>query len=143
MAEGLKRLNNCEWIIIHDGARPFLSEELIGEGLEAVRETGAAIAAVPVKDTMKISSSDGFIEETLPRQQFWAAQTPQVFRSDIITAAYSQVEDEVTDDASLVERSGHKVMLYRGSWDNIKITTPEDLILAEAILRGRGRNNIK
>ena len=142
VAEGLERLADCDWIVIHDGARPFLNEKLLEGGLEAARETGAAIAAVPVTDTIKIVGSDWSIQETPARQQLWAAQTPQVFRTDIITAAYSQAEGEATDDACLVEQMGHRVKLYMGSYDNLKITTPEDLVLAEAILRGKGLNSI-
>lgn len=138
VAEGLKELADCDWVIIHDGARPFLSEKLLEEGLEAARETGAAIAAVPVKDTIKVVTSDGSIQETPLRQKLWAAQTPQVFRSDIISTAYSQIKGEATDDASLVEQLGHKVKLYLGSYDNLKITTAEDLAVAEVILRSRG-----
>ena len=135
--QGLKKLKPCDWVVIHDGARPFLTPNLIREGLEAARETGAAIAAVPAKDTIKLGDDSGMVRETLPRQQLWAVQTPQVFRFDIITKAYAQITDEVTDDASLVERLGYKVKLYPGDYNNIKVTTPEDLALAEVIARNR------
>ena len=135
--QGLKKLKACDWVVIHDGARPFLTPNLIREGLESARETGAAIAAVPAKDTIKLGDDSGIVRETLPRQQLWVVQTPQVFRFDIITKAYAQVMDEVTDDASLAERLGYKVKLYRGDYNNIKVTTPEDLALAETIARNR------
>lgn len=135
--QGLKRLKACDWVIIHDGARPFLTLTLIQDGLEAARDTGAAVAAVLVKDTIKLGDDGGIVRETLPRQQLWAVQTPQVFRFDIITKAYAQVTDEVTDDASLVERLGYKVKLYMGDYNNIKVTTPQDLALAEVIARNR------
>jgi 2-C-methyl-D-erythritol 4-phosphate cytidylyltransferase len=106
---------------------------LIGDGLEAARTTGAAVAAVPIKDTVKTGDSDMMVGKTLNRQELWAVQTPQVFRFDIITEAHEQVTEEVTDDASMVESLGRKVKLYMGSYDNIKITTPEDLALAELI----------
>ena len=134
--QGLKELEDCDWILIHDGARPFLTTDLIHDGLTAAQETGAAVAAVPVKDTIKLSDDDGMVRETFNRHQLWITQTPQVFRSDIITRAHENIIDDVTDDASLVERLAYRVKLYTGSYNNIKITTPEDLALAEIIARG-------
>ena len=131
--QGLNELDDCDWVIIHDGARPFLSEDLIGDGLEAAQATGAAVAAVPIKDTVKLGGSDMIVSRTLNRQELWAVQTPQIFRFDIIAEAHEQVKEDVTDDASMVEHLGHKVRLYMGSYNNIKITTPEDLSLAELI----------
>jgi len=133
---GLKKLKECEWIIIHDGARPFLTTDLLETGLEAAKTTGAAIAAVPVKDTIKLSDKDGIVKETLQRNHLWAIQTPQVFKFDIINQAYKQIDQEVTDDSSLVEKFGGQVKLYPGSYRNIKITTPEDLALAEILAKG-------
>lgn len=133
---GLKKLKECEWIIIHDGARPFLTSDLLETGLEAAKTTGAAVAAVPVKDTIKLSDKDGIIKKTLQRNHLWAVQTPQVFKFDIINQAYKQIDQEVTDDASLVEKFGGQVKLYHGSYRNIKITTPEDLALAEILAKG-------
>lgn len=135
--QGIKHLGACDWVVVHDSARPLLNADLIRDGLEAARNTGAATAAVPVKDTIKLGDNDWMVRETLDRQRLWAVQTPQVFRFDIITDAHEQIVDEVTDDASLVERLGCKVRLYMGSYDNIKVTTPEDLVLAEAIVRDR------
>lgn len=133
VAAGLSRLDQCYWVVIHDGARPLVTVELIEQGLEAARETGAAIAGVPVTDTIKVADNDGIVQNTPPRQNLWAVQTPQVFRFNILTRAYQQTTVEVTDDATLVEGLGYKVKLYMGAYDNIKITTPDDLILAEAL----------
>lgn len=133
--EGLLKLKDCDRVIIHDGARPFLTAELIRNGLEAARETGAAIAAVPVKDTVKFTDDTGLITETPQRNKLWVGQTPQIFSFDIINKAYQKLTAEVTDDAAAVERSGHKVKIYPGDYNNIKISTPEDLALAEIIAR--------
>ena len=133
VAAGLKALDDCEWVIIHDGARPFLTQDLIKRGLEAARETGAAIAAVPVTDTIKLAGSDQIVIETPPRANLWAVQTPQIFRLSIIKGAYEQVVEDVTDDAMLVEQAGNKVKLFQGSYANIKITTPQDLAIAEVL----------
>ena len=139
VAAGLKQLNQCHWVVIHDGARPLVTVDLIGRGLEAARETGAAVAAVPVTDTIKVAGDDLIVRETPPRGNLWAVQTPQVFRFDIIAKAYQQVKGEVTDDATLVERLGYKVKLYMGAYDNIKVTTPDDLVLAEALWQKYGK----
>lgn len=136
--EGLRRLVDCEWVVIHDGARPCVSVDLIERGLKAAQESGAAIAGVPVKDTIKIVSRRGFIQQTPARQSLWAAQTPQVFRYDLIAEAYRRVDEEVTDDAALVEKLGHRVEVYMGSYQNIKVTTPEDLAVAEVLLQRQG-----
>jgi len=133
--EGLTRLNDCEWVLIHDGARPFLTPDLIRLGLESARSTGSAVLAVPVKDTIKQGNADLTVRKTFDREELWAAQTPQVFRFDIITRAYQNTIADVTDDASMVEQLGYKVKLCMGSYGNIKITTPEDLALAELIAR--------
>ncbi|MFH1486837.1 MAG: 2-C-methyl-D-erythritol 4-phosphate cytidylyltransferase [Chloroflexota bacterium] len=131
--EGLKRLNGCHWIVIHDGARPFVTPDLVEQGLLAAQETGAAIAAVPVTDTIKQVDKDDFVQQTPPRKLLWAAQTPQVFRSDIIRDAYARARGGVTDDAMLVGKLGYKVKVYLGSYDNMKITTAHDLAWAESI----------
>ena len=138
VAAGLGRLKDCHWVVIHDGARPLVTVALIEAGLEAAKETGAAVAAVPVADTIKVAADDRFVQSTPPRRSLWAVQTPQVFRSDIITEAYRKIRVEVTDDASAVERMGYRVKLYMGSYDNIKITTANDLALAEVIWQKHG-----
>lgn len=134
---GLERLESCEWVVIHDGARPLVTIDLIEAGLEAAAETGAAIAAVPVTDTVKIAGDDMTIQGTPPRDNLWAAQTPQVFRYDLIRKAYGGIKTDVTDDAAAVEKYGGTVKLYPGATDNIKITTPNDLAVAEILLRKR------
>jgi 2-C-methyl-D-erythritol 4-phosphate cytidylyltransferase len=133
---GLSQLKDCQWVVIHDGARPLVNEELIKNGLEAAEESGAAVTAVPVTDTIKVAGDDYFVQGTPPRRNLWLVQTPQVFRFDIMARAYRKMEGEVTDDAALVERLGYRVKLYMGSYDNIKITTKNDLALAEILLKG-------
>lgn len=137
VAAGLKQLKDFEWVVIHDGARPLVTMDLIERGLEAAKETGAAAAAVPVTDTIKIVGRDEIVRETPDRKSLRAVQTPQVFRFDVIQIAHRQDCGDVTDDALLVERLGHRVKLYPGSYDNIKITTPDDLALAEVLLKKR------
>ncbi len=139
VAAGLRRLSNCDWVVIHDGARPLVTVDLINRGLEAAKETGAAVAAVPVMDTIKLAGDDRIVHQTLPRQNLWAVQTPQVFGIKIITEAYSRANGDVTDDASLVEQLGRRVKIYMGSYDNIKITTPDDLALAKVLWQKHGR----
>jgi 2-C-methyl-D-erythritol 4-phosphate cytidylyltransferase len=137
VAEGLKRLEGCYWVIVHDGARPCVTSELVERGLDEVRQTGAAIAAVPVKETVKVIDVERIVQNTPHRGNLWVAQTPQIFRFDIIVKAYRQTSEEVTDDAAAVEALGHKVKVYMGLYENIKVTTQEDLALAEIIMRGR------
>ncbi|MEK7354156.1 MAG: 2-C-methyl-D-erythritol 4-phosphate cytidylyltransferase [Chloroflexota bacterium] len=136
---GLNRLKDCRWVVIHDGSRPLVTEALIEMGLETAQETGAAIAAVPVTDTIKIAGSDQIVQGTPPRNNLWAVQTPQVFRFDIIAEAYRQLKYEVTDDSKAVEQMGYKVKLYMGAHNNIKITNPDDLALAQVLWRKHDR----
>ncbi len=139
VSEGLKRLGKVDWVLIHDGARPCVTQDIIKRGLEEARECGAAIPAMPVADTIKVVSADSYVKDTPPRDKLWAVQTPQVFRFDIISEAHRKTKANVTDDAGMVESLGHKVKVFRGSYTNIKVTTPEDLIIAEAIIKSRGR----
>ncbi len=139
VAAGLKLLGHCDWVIIHDGARPLVSQDIIKRGLEAAKETGAAIAAVPVTDTIKAAGQDLTVIETPPRSHLWAVQTPQIFRFAIIEEAYRQAKGDVTDDSMLVEQIGGKVKLYMGSYGNIKITTPHDLTVAELLIKENGQ----
>ena len=139
VAVGLSRLGHCDWVVIHDGTRPLVTVDLIEQGLEVAKETGAAAAAVPVTDTIKVVGDDIIVHETPPRQNLWAVQTPQIFSLNIITQAYHRANGSVTDDASLVEQLGYKVKLYMGSYDNIKITTPDDMVLGEILLQRHGR----
>jgi 2-C-methyl-D-erythritol 4-phosphate cytidylyltransferase len=138
VAMGLKILRDCKWVVIHDGARPMVTETIIQEGLKAAEANGVAVAAVPVTDTIKLADREGFVLGTPPRENLWAVQTPQVFRFDIIIEAHEKGKDIVTDDATLVEKLGRKTKLYMGSYDNIKITTSADLALAEILLKGGG-----
>jgi 2-C-methyl-D-erythritol 4-phosphate cytidylyltransferase len=135
VVEGLKRVKDAEWIVIHDGARPLVTIDLIEQGLEAAQETGAAAAAVPVIDTIKTVEDNEIVDKTLPRQNLRVIQTPQVFRLNIIQKAYKNASGDVTDDAALVEKAGYKVKLYMGSYANMKITTPDDIAVAEALLK--------
>jgi 2-C-methyl-D-erythritol 4-phosphate cytidylyltransferase len=132
---GLGQIKNCDWVMIHDGARPFLTVNLIEDGLKIVGETGAAIAAVPVKDTIKLADNGNLITEALRRDRLWAAQTPQIFSFEVIARAYENLRTQVTDDAGAVERLGYRVKLYMGDYENIKVTTPEDLASARIIAR--------
>ena len=131
---GLEALGLCDWVLVHDGARPLASAELVERGLAAARETGAAVPAVPLADTVKLAAPDGTVERALDRDRLWAAQTPQVFRYDLLLRAHREVTDDVPDDAAMLEALGLPVKLFEGSPANIKVTTPEDLCLAEALL---------
>ena len=135
----------CEYILIHDGARPLVTEEVIRRTLLAAQNSGAAICAVPVKDTIKQADSDGNVLATIPRESLWAVQTPQVFRADLIRRAYENAyvhNHYGTDDASLVEYLGEKIKIVTGDHENIKITTPEDIPTAEQILQKRQQTHI-
>lgn len=136
---GLKELSNdTDIVVVHDGARPFVSEEIILEAVSEARARKAVIVGVPVKDTIKIVNDDRIVSNTLERELLWQVQTPQAFEYSLIKEAHDKAEKlgiKATDDAGLVERLGEKVKMIMGSYDNIKITTPEDLKIAEAILR--------
>jgi 2-C-methyl-D-erythritol 4-phosphate cytidylyltransferase len=130
----------AEFVAIHDAARPCVTSESIDAVFAGAVKTGAAMLAVPVTDTIKRADDKGRVRETVPRQGLWLAQTPQVFRRDWLIEAYakrSQLGNAITDDAQLIEAIGHPVYLLQGSTGNIKITTREDLSLAEAILKAR------
>jgi 2-C-methyl-D-erythritol 4-phosphate cytidylyltransferase len=135
---GLSQLDtSCGIVLIHDGARPFVDQSSIERSIEAADEYGAACVAVKVKDTIKTSDAREFINGTPDRSRLWQAQTPQSFRYEIIMEAYKNAIKEgweSTDDSALVERMGHHIKLVPGNYLNIKITTQEDLILAEAIV---------
>jgi 2-C-methyl-D-erythritol 4-phosphate cytidylyltransferase len=135
--EGLARLGNCDWIVVHDGARPCVDARLVSRGLAAASETGASAAAVPVKDTVKMADADGNVERTLPRDRLWLAQTPQVFRRKLLHQAHETIAEDVTDDATMIEITGGAVKLFKGSYSNIKVTTPEDVVLADAAMARR------
>jgi 2-C-methyl-D-erythritol 4-phosphate cytidylyltransferase len=134
---GLYTLSPCDYVIVHDGARPMVTPGIISHGLVVAREVGAAAAAVPVVDTLKATREDGEVIRTVPREGLWAVQTPQVFRYDVLLAAHERVTEDVSDDCAMVERLGHPVRLYEGSRLNLKVTTPEDLRIVDALLRAQ------
>lgn len=127
----------CRWVMIHDGARPLVTHTIIEAGLRTAQEQQAAIAAVPVKDTIK-QAQNGLVTGTLDRSQLWSIQTPQVFAFPLIHQAHHSplAQENVTDDAALLEKLGHPVTIFPGSYTNIKITTAEDILIAEALLQG-------
>ncbi len=138
---GLDALANIapttRWVMTHDGARPLVTPDLLEAGLHAAKECQAAIAAVPVKDTIK-QVQHGWVYRTLDRSQLWAIQTPQVFSFPLIHNAYHtpMAQKEFTDDAALLEQLGQRVAIFPGSYTNIKITTKEDLLIAETLIKG-------
>ncbi len=136
---GLTALDpTSEIVAIHDAARPFLDREILDRSIETAVIYGGALVAVPTRDTIKRVGEEGTVVETLPRQQLWLAQTPQTFRVPLIREAHARALAEgvvVTDDAALLERLGKVVKIVPGSYRNFKITTPEDLQVAEALLR--------
>lgn len=136
---GLKSCLGCDYVMIHDGARPFLTEEMIERSIEAVERDRACAVGMPVKDTIKICDENGYVEQTPKREQVWMIQTPQSFEYCLIEQAYRMVIESgraVTDDAMAVEIFlKEKVRLVEGSYANIKITTPEDLIIAEQMMK--------
>jgi len=130
---GLEALGGCDYVAVHDGARPLVTPELIARGLEAARETGAAAPAIPIADTVKEAGPNGIVLRTLDRSRLWAVQTPQVFRYDLLLRAHREITADVTDDAAMVEALGEPVRLFEGSRANIKVTTVEDLTLIKAL----------
>ncbi len=138
---GLRAIRSpCSIVVVHDGVRPFISRKLIEQSTKEARKNGAAVVAVLAKDSVK-RAAKGKKVQTLPREEIWLAQTPQTFQFPLLMKAYQKAHQEDflgTDDASLVERLGHPITLITGDYTNIKITTPEDLIVAEALLdRGK------
>lgn len=131
---GLEALADCEYVVVHDAARPLVTGVLIDGALEGAREVGAALCAVPITDTVKRSEPSGRVSSTVTREGLWLAQTPQAFRTDLLLRAHRTVELDVTDDAALIELLGEPVKLVMGSTRNLKITQPEDLALAQALL---------
>ena len=134
---GLQALNKIDYVLIHDAARPFLTQQIINQTMECVKQYQACIVAVPSKDTIKIGDENGFVQSTPPRRLLWNIQTPQAFSFSLIWEAYQKLFSmeenlreklEITDDAMTIEQMMHvPVKLLQGSYDNIKITTPEDL----------------
>ncbi|MCC8102269.1 MAG: 2-C-methyl-D-erythritol 4-phosphate cytidylyltransferase [Clostridiales bacterium] len=153
--EGLKAAGDCDYVLIHDGARPFIDATMLERIFEGLADCPACVVGMPVKDTIKMRSAGGYVEQTLPREKLWMIQTPQSFSYPLITRAYEELilreqtsseQDagaaKITDDAMVAETILHiPVKLIEGSYDNMKITTPEDLVLAESLAshyRGKG-----
>ena len=134
---GLNALPECDWVVVHDGARPLVTRKLIADGLLRAQATGAATAATPTVDTIKVVADDGSVVETLDRRKLASIQTPQVFRRTLLLEAHEAQAADVTDDASMLEERGVEVRVFMGDRTNIKVTTPEDLIVAEALLAER------
>ena len=124
-------------ILVHDGARPLLSGALMRRAVRAASIHPAAVAAVPVKDTIKRANSAMVVLNTVPRQGLWSVQTPQVFDARLLETAHRSIDDDVTDDAMMIEMLGREVTIFMGDYQNLKVTTPDDLSIAEAILRSR------
>ena len=143
IANGLKLLpDDSEIVLVHDAARPLVSTKTIDEVIDAAQEFGGSIAAVPAKDTIKLVGADAFVRYTPPRRELVAVQTPQGFKRDILLRAYQKANDEGflgTDDSSLVERLGIRIKVVTSGYDNLKITTPEDIFVAETLLRKERR----
>lgn len=146
VAIGLESISSCDYVFIHDGARPMLTKEILERAFASVSTCDACVVGMPVKDTIKVADGEGYIASTPKRNLVWMVQTPQVFSFSLIRDAYQSLlerEQEllqqgitVTDDAMVVETlTGHPVKLVEGSYENIKITTPEDLVIAENFLK--------
>ena len=140
--KAIKKADNETYVLIHDGARPFISGKVIRAAIEKVKETGACIVAVPSKDTVKIGNIDNMVESTPDRRNVWLVQTPQAFEYENIFEAYKKAiasgRDDITDDSMVMESFGEKkIHFVEGDYDNIKLTTPEDLTHGIAILRAK------
>ena len=139
IANGLKLLpDDAQIVLVHDAARPLVTVQTIDNVIDAAEFFGGAIAAVPAKDTIKVVDADNFVRYTPPRKDLAVVQTPQGFRREILLRAYEKAADENflgTDDSSLVERLGVRIKIIDGDYNNIKVTTPEDIHVAETFLR--------
>jgi 2-C-methyl-D-erythritol 4-phosphate cytidylyltransferase len=145
VARALKDVSpDIEYVLIHDGSRPFIDNGLINNSLMAARKSGAAVVAVPVKPTLKIVGKNKHIKSTPDRKDFWEAQTPQVFKKELIEKAYSGMAKKIaTDDSMLVEAMGIRPVIVMGSYRNIKITTGEDLELGEILIKKNPKHEIR
>jgi 2-C-methyl-D-erythritol 4-phosphate cytidylyltransferase len=137
IANALKKIDaQSEIVVVHDAVRPFVHLKEISQSIETAKYFGASIVAVRAKDTMKMASTDGRVEKTLNRSSLWSVQTPQTFQRKILEDAYAHAEREgivATDDSFLAEQIGISPIIVEGSYENIKITTPDDLLLAELL----------
>lgn len=138
--EGLKQTSDADYVLIHDGARPFVNQDIIRRCMQEVRKYQACVVGMPVKDTIKIADEEGYAKQTPDRKNVWMIQTPQTFSYALIYEAYEEMlkteDTAITDDAMVLERiKGKKSKLIEGSYRNIKITTPEDLLIANVYLQ--------
>ena len=131
---GLLALGDCRWVAVHDGARPCITGDVLDRALQAARRWPAAVAAIPVKDTIKVVNDDDVITATPDRSTLWAAQTPQIFDYHLLLRAHECASLDYTDDAAMVEALGHSVRIFQGSYENLKVTTPEDLAFVSHFL---------
>ena len=138
---GIKLLDkNCKYVLIHDGARPFVDEDIINRSLDEVKAFKSIVVGVPVKDTIKVVNNNNNVVDTPNRSTLWSVQTPQTFDYNIIKKAYEDAFDNNfygTDDAMLVERIGYTIKMIYGSYNNIKVTTPEDIIIGTQIINSQ------
>ncbi len=135
---GLHALTPCDLVMVHDGARPCVDSAMLERAARTAGEHGATVAGMPVKDTIKRVAADLVIEDTPERALLWQAQTPQVFGYDLLVEAHRVIEGDFTDDAAMVESLGNRVRMFEGSYENIKVTTASDLVIAEAFLEQLG-----
>lgn len=138
--EGLKQTSDADYVLIHDGARPFVNQDIIRRCMQEVQKYQACVVGMPVKDTIKIADEEGYAKQTPDRKNVWMIQTPQTFSYALIYEAYEEMlkteDTAITDDAMVLERTkGKKSKLIEGSYRNIKITTPEDLLIANIYLQ--------
>ena len=138
--EGLKQTSDADYVLIHDGARPFVNQDIIRRCMQEVQKYQACVVGMPVKDTIKIADEEGYAKQTPDRKNVWVVQTPQTFSYALIYEAYEEMlkteDTAITDDAMVLERiKGKKSKLIEGSYRNIKITTPEDLLIANVYLQ--------
>lgn len=138
--EGLKQTSDADYVLIHDGARPFVNQDIIRRCMQEVQKYQACVVGMPVKDTIKIADEEGYAKQTPDRKNVWMIQTPQTFSYALIYEAYEEMlkteDTAITDDAMVLERiKGKKSKLIEGSYRNIKITTPEDLLIANVYLQ--------
>ncbi|MDO4941318.1 MAG: 2-C-methyl-D-erythritol 4-phosphate cytidylyltransferase [Lachnospiraceae bacterium] len=139
---GLQAIEDADYVLIHDGARPMINQKIVFDSIRGAMKYGACVVGVPAKDTIKVVDEEEYAKETPPRKILWIVQTPQSFQFELVKNAYKKLiesgDTTATDDAMAVEQySGHKVKLIMGSYDNIKVTTPEDVRISRAFFRTR------
>jgi 2-C-methyl-D-erythritol 4-phosphate cytidylyltransferase len=137
VAAGLQEVGECDWVMIHDGSRPLVTDEQIIDCLSAAKQFGAAILSVPTRDAVKMVNAERMVRATPDRSALWLTQTPQCFRKDLIVQGYRDAFGEVSDDSVLIERQNQPVKVCMGAYSNIKIATAEDLDYAQVVIRRR------